>query len=65
MRTRHLPRLTLGVAQLLAPGPLAALLTGTVLDRRARAATRVLGARHVTQGLVTASRPTPLVLGLG
>jgi hypothetical protein len=43
-----------GLTELLAPAAVERLLVGTSPDRRARAVTRILGARHLLQALLTA-----------
>ena len=45
-------RIGFGLVELCAPGPLYRRLTGSEPDRTARVVIRVLGARHVVQGLV-------------
>jgi hypothetical protein len=46
-------RAVYGLALLAAPGPILAVLGGDASRRRNRAVARVLGARHVTQAVVT------------
>ncbi len=54
-----------GILLLVAPGPVIRVYTGHRADRLTRAVTRLLGSRHLVQGLCTASRPSALVLALG
>lgn len=54
-----------GILLLVAPGPVIRVYTGHRADRLTRAVTRLLGSRHLVQGLCTAGRPTALVLALG
>ncbi len=64
MSTLCAVRTSYGLAQLIAPG----LVTGVFRlppDRPALPVTRLLGARHLIQGAVSAPRPTVAVLALG
>ncbi|MGB8997222.1 MAG: hypothetical protein WCC65_18200, partial [Pseudonocardiaceae bacterium] len=54
-----------GTLLLVAPNPVIRLYTGHRADRLTRAVTRVLGSRHLVQGLGTAGTPSALVLILG
>jgi hypothetical protein len=54
-----------GTLLLVAPGPVIRLYTGHRADRLTRAVTRVLGSRHLAQGILTAGTPSALVLTLG
>jgi hypothetical protein len=54
-----------GTLLLVAPGPVIRVYTGHRADRLTRAVTRVLGSRHLVQGLCTAGTPSALVLALG
>jgi NAD(P)-dependent dehydrogenase (short-subunit alcohol dehydrogenase family) len=54
-----------GIALCCAPGPLIRLSGSADDDPRARAVAWVLGARHLVQAAVTASRPSPAVVALG
>ncbi|MBW0010160.1 MAG: hypothetical protein JO063_08585 [Pseudonocardiales bacterium] len=54
-----------GALLLLAPGPVVRLYTGHPTDRPTRVVARVLGARHLLQGLLSAGAPGPTVLVLG
>jgi hypothetical protein len=54
-----------GILLLVAPGPLIRVYTGHRADRLTRAVTRVLGSRHLVQGMCTAGTPSALVLALG
>ncbi|MGH3829658.1 MAG: hypothetical protein ACRDRS_04285 [Pseudonocardiaceae bacterium] len=58
-------RASYGALLFLAPGPVIRLYTGHAADRPTRAVTRVLGARQVLQGLLSAGTPGPIVLALG
>jgi hypothetical protein len=57
-------RIAWGTVCLLAPAQLAAALGGPT-DRRTTAVTRVLGTRHVLQGVVSVAAPTGAVLVAG
>lgn len=54
-----------GILLLVAPGPVIRIYTGHRADRLTRAVARVLGSRHLVQGLCTAGTPSALVLALG
>lgn len=54
-----------GTLLLAAPGPVFRLYTGHRADRVTRAVVRILGARHLVQGIVTAGNPGPIVLAVG
>ncbi|HLI41936.1 MAG TPA: hypothetical protein VKV35_09875 [Streptosporangiaceae bacterium] len=54
-----------GLALVGRPGRAVRLAQGSPADGRARAVTRVLGARHLIQAAVTAARPGPRTLALG
>jgi hypothetical protein len=54
-----------GIALCCAPGALIGLAGGPAGDQRARAVARILGARHVTQAVLSAARPNPAVLAAG
>lgn len=58
-------RVGYGALMVAAPGPLVRHLAGAEPDHRARVVARVLGARHVVQGVLTVGRPGPAVLALG
>ncbi|MGH2842317.1 MAG: hypothetical protein ACRDKL_01840 [Solirubrobacteraceae bacterium] len=58
-------RASYGALLLLAPGPVIQLYTGHAADRPTRVVARVLGARHVLQGLLSAGTPGAIVLVLG
>ncbi len=58
-------RLAYGATLLAAPGHAVQAATGHPADTRARRVTRLLGARHLLQGIGTVGRPGPDVLGLG
>jgi len=58
-------RLAYGSVLLAAPGPVVQAAAGQPADTRARRVTRVLGARHLLQGIGTVGRPGPDVVGLG
>ena len=57
-------RIVYGMVQLVAPARVARVVGGR-LDHRARVVARVLGARHVVQGCVSAAAPDAVVLALG
>jgi hypothetical protein len=54
-----------GVALLAGPGPALRLATGRAPGRRACTVTRVLGARHLAQAVLTAWRPRAGVFAAG
>jgi hypothetical protein len=54
-----------GAILLCVPGPALGLCTGQPSSSRARAVTRVLGARHLAQAVLTWWRPRPAVLAAG
>ena len=54
-----------GAALLCAPGLALGLFTGQAPSRRARAVTRILGARHLAQAVLTLWRPRPAVFLAG
>lgn len=54
-----------GILLLVAPGPVIRVYTGHRADQLTRAIARVLGSRHLVQGLCTAGTPNALVLALG
>lgn len=54
-----------GVLLVSAPGPMARRFAGHRPDDRTLVVTRVLGARHLAQAMVTAGEPGPVVLALG
>jgi hypothetical protein len=54
-----------GTLLLVAPDPVIRVYTGHRADPLTRAVTRVLGSRHLVQGLCTAGTPSALVLALG
>jgi hypothetical protein len=60
-------RAAYGAALCCAPGAMLRLEGGAEADSdpHARAVARVLGGRHLAQALLTAARPTPVVLALG
>lgn len=60
-----LAELGTGAALLLAPRPLLGWLAAEPPDRRVFIVARVLGARYLLQGLVTACRPSRRVLRIG
>jgi hypothetical protein len=51
-----------GAACLVAPARIAATLSAAPVDRRTVVVTRVLGARHVLQGVVSGLEPSPGLL---
>ncbi|MGH3852288.1 MAG: hypothetical protein ACRDR6_02075 [Pseudonocardiaceae bacterium] len=58
-------RASYGAMLLLTPGPVIRLYTGHAAARPTRVVARVLGARQVLQGLLSAGAPGPIVLALG
>lgn len=64
--TRHFQaaRAAYGAALLCAPGPLLRLASGHRADQRARAVTRLLGARQLTQAALVSARGTPTAVVL-
>jgi len=54
-----------GTALLCAPGLALGLFTGQAPSQRARAVTRILGARHLAQAVLTLWRPRPAVFLAG
>lgn len=64
LRRLEVARVGYGLALLVAPGAVQRLL-GVPADATSTAVARVLGARHVAQGLLTGPSPGPEVLALG
>jgi hypothetical protein len=60
-----LVRAAYGVALLCAPGTAIRLCTGQAAGSRARAVTRLLGARHLVQAALTAGMPNAVMLAVG
>jgi hypothetical protein len=58
-------RAAFGMLLLLAPNRMVRLYSGQPADQAARAVARVLGARHLTQALLTRNTRDPIVLALG
>ncbi len=54
-----------GVLLVCAPDPVVRRYGGHPADRRARVVARILGARHLTQAVLTLGTPGPTVLALG
>jgi len=54
-----------GTVLMCVPGPVLGLYTGQPPSPRARMVTRILGARHLAQALLTLWRPRPAVLAAG
>jgi len=54
-----------GVLLVCAPEPVVRRYAGRRADRRARVVARILGARHLTQAVLTLGSPGPTVLALG
>ena len=65
MRAFPLLRAGYGAVLLCAPGAVIGMSTGQPASRLARRVTRVLGARHLSQAIVTATVPSTIVLGVG
>ena len=63
-RRLELLRLLWGLAMLTRPGPIMSAV-GTGGDRTMVVVGRILGARHVTQAVLSGARPTPEVLAMG
>jgi len=64
-RLVELARAGWGAGLLIAPDRVSALVRGVTPDDRARAVIRVLGARQLLQGALSAVSPTPAVLAVG
>jgi len=64
-RLVELARAGWGAGLLIAPDRVSALVRGVTPDGRARAVIRVLGARQLLQGVLSAVSPTPSVLAVG
>jgi len=64
-RLVELARAGWGAGLLIAPDRVSALVRGVTPDDRARAVIRVLGARQLLQGVLSAASPTPAVLAVG
>jgi hypothetical protein len=65
-RSRRLEWARLGWGVLLLVAPTCVLgATGARVDARSVVVTRILGARHVTQGVLSGLRPSPEVLAMG
>ena len=60
-----LVRAAYGVVLLCAPGAAIRLCTGQPAGSRARAVTRLLGARHLVQAALTAGMPNAVMLAVG
>ncbi len=58
-------RIAYGMVLLAVPNPVLRLASGQAATARERAVTRILGARLLTQGAVTAVRPDAVSLALG
>ena len=58
-------RVGYGTVLLATPDPVIRLYTGHRADPLTRAVTRLLGARHLIQGMITGATPSALVLALG
>lgn len=58
-------RVGYGAVLLAVPDPVFRLYTGHRADPLARAVTRLLGARHLIQGILTGGTPSAVVLALG
>ncbi len=54
-----------GAALLLCPGRVLATVHGLRVDNRSRVIARILGARHLTQSILSGYRPSPEVLAMG
>jgi hypothetical protein len=54
-----------GAVLLCAPGAVIGICTGQPASKLARGVTRLLGARHLTQAIMTARAPSSTVLGIG
>lgn len=66
MRSRRIELARLGWGVLLLAAPIQVLgATGARVDTRSVVVTRVLGARQVTQGVLSGLRPSPEVLAMG
>jgi len=64
-RLVELARAGWGAGLLIAPDRVSALVRGVTPDGRARAVIRVLGARQLLQGVLSAASSTPAVLAVG
>ena len=58
-------RASYGILLLVIPDQLVKLTTGLRADRTTRNIERLLGVRHLAQGLATLDTPSPMVLALG
>nr|WP_205849885.1 hypothetical protein [Nakamurella flava] len=65
MRPIEIARAGWGLALLVAPGPVLRNFHGVRVDRRSLVVARVLGARHLTQAVLSGVDPSPEVLAMG
>jgi hypothetical protein len=54
-----------GIALLIGPDQVLARVHGLRIDTKSRVVARILGARHLTQALLSGLRPSPEVLAMG